>query len=101
MVKACPVCHGSKIELIKLRYTLFRHSGFVDFKKNGTIGRCVDCQLLTNIMTASQEKEKVNISKSLAYAEAPITNQTFLFNKGKRVTRFFLQAELLRGFLKK
>ena len=96
----CPVCHRSKIELIKLQYTLFRHSGFVDFRKNGTIGRCVDCQLLMNIMTASQEKEKVDISESLAYAKAPITNQTFLCGNGKRVTRFFLQAELLKGFLK-
>ena len=97
--KTCPVCLGTEIELIKLRHTLFRHSGFVDFQKEGTIGRCTGCQLLINIMTASQEKEQVDISESVDYAKAPITNQTFLLENGKRVTRFSLQAELLKGFL--
>ena len=100
MSKICLFCQGLKIELIKLPYTLFRHLGFVDDKKNGTIGRCENCQLLMNIMSIAQEKKQAKIHGSLAYAQASITNQTFLLSNRQRGTRFFLQAELLKGFLK-
>ena len=100
MVKACPICGGSKIEWIKLNYTLLKHLGFVDFQSHGTMGRCLTCQLLISGMTTSQEKKQLKMGGSLDYAEAPITNQTFLLDNGQRVTRFFLQAELLKRFLK-
>ncbi len=100
MSKRCAFCQGSKIELIKLPYTLFRHLGFVDYRKSGMIGRCKDCQLLINIMSEADEKKQAQIYESLDYAKAPITNQTFLLKPNRRVTRFFLQGELLKGFLR-
>lgn len=98
--KKCPICHGSQIDLIKINFTSFRHLGFDDFVKGGVIGRCTDCQLLINILTPARERQLNRIYKSLDYAQGRITDQTYLVkNYDKRVTRSFLQAEILKKYL--
>ncbi len=98
--KKCPICRGSKIDLIKINFTSFRHLGFDDFVKRAAVGRCMDCQMLINILTPARERKLTRIYQSLDYAQGKITGQTYLVKDyDKRVTRSFLQAEILQKYL--
>ncbi len=97
--KECPFCEVS-LELIKVELPLFQHFGFIDLGENGVIGRCPRCQLLVNILDFSQQKKIDAIYESSDYAQGQITNQTyFVKDINKRVTRSYLQAEILKGYL--
>ncbi len=101
MARQCPICEESRIERIPINFTLFTHLGFADFGKDGAIGRCTNCQLLINMMPGLRGKKLSTICNSPVYARGGITGQTyFVKDYDKRVTRAFLQAEILEKYLK-
>lgn len=100
MARQCPICEESKIERIPINFTLFTHFGFTDFGRDGMIGRCTNCQLLINMMPISRERKLSTICNSPDYARGGITGQTyFVKDYDRRVTRAFLQAEILERYL--
>ena len=96
----CPYfCDSVECKDIDLPFTRFQHLGFKNFYQNGKIFRCPKCQLLSNFLDAEKQRELNNIYESLEYSEVRITSQTYLTSEGKRVTRSYLQAEILSTYL--
>ena len=95
----CPYCGSEKYKTIEIPYTRFQHLSFEDFYENEIIVGCSKCQLLSNFLDAEKQRKLNNIFESLEYSEGRITSQTYLTCEGKRVTRSYLQAEILSTYL--
>lgn len=96
----CPHCFDPECEIIEINFTLFRHLGFVDLKKNGFIGMCRSCQLLFNILSPEENRELIKSFQSNHYASSNQTDQTFFIKKyHKRLTRSCIQADILSEYI--
>ena len=93
----CPLCLSSNVELVQIEYPCFRHLDFATIRPSGRIGQCRICQLLFNAVDEDVVSGIDSMFRSPAYSESRQTKHTVRVEKfPPRVTRSFLQAELVR-----
>lgn len=98
----CPLCSNSNIDFIDIRYPLFRHLDFATIKQSGRLGRCTACQIVLNDLTRDEINQIEGLFRSTDYARCKtMTHTLFVKSEAQPKTRTSLQAEFLRGLLKK
>lgn len=97
---SCPLCRSSLTDEIDVNHPRFRHQDFATIKQSGTIGRCLTCQLLFNVVGEDDIAVIENQFNSLDYAHSKQTSQTVNARGHDRpVGRSELQADLLSRFI--
>ena len=101
-IEECLLCSNVDMEVLDVGHALFRHTDFTTVFPSGRIGRCTNCQMLSNLLSQDEKRRTEGWFRSTEYSQCNTMTHT-LFPNGLQepIPRTVLQAQVLRKLINK